>query len=185
MLGMEMQLAGQRKVFEMAQTLASDMVQKSLAVFSDRVQRQQLFSAAEARELLAGCPILFLSLEKLWELAQGFLDRGMESKRMIFLLKECADLLDWGIQALSKATERVEASELSADEKTEGEALLERARLQALEWRNELSKLVHRLETPPRPVDPAMLPGGRGDREAKGYVGLDEMTAHLISPKKP
>src|SRR6267378_2086244 len=76
----------------MSQTLASDMIRKSLDVFLETVERSHDFPADEVRELLDSCEIPALVLEGLWELTQGFLDRGMEGKRLAFLLKEFVDV---------------------------------------------------------------------------------------------
>ena len=85
----------------MAPTLPSDMTRKSVAVLLERVERQNDSSPDEAFELLAGCEIAFLVLEKQWLLIQDLLDRGTEGSKLIFRLKELLDALDLGVKAFA------------------------------------------------------------------------------------
>lgn len=168
----------------MAQTLASDMVRKSLDIFLESAQRPHDLSPDEMRELLASCEIPALVLEGLWQLTQRFLDRGTEGTHLAFLLKECVDVFDLGIKAFDTARARVKAADLTPEERTAGVSLLTQAGQRAVARRDELSALLQRLETPPRDVMASSLPGDRGKREAGGYVGLDDLTARLLSREK-
>lgn len=168
----------------MPQTLASDMARKSLDVLLDRVERPHEFSAEEARELLAGCVVQVAVLDRLWEQTQRCLDRGIEGKHLRFLLQELADDLDRGIKAFSAASEKVKATNLPSPEKMEGVSLLESAVRRAVDMRGASVDLLGRLEAPPRRFDPHTLPQDTGDPALAGYVGLDDLTARLLSPKQ-
>jgi hypothetical protein len=163
----------------MAQALTSDMVQKSLGALLDRVERQHDFAPDEAQELLASCEIGSLVLERLWQLVQGMLDRGIEGSKLTFLLKELVDVVELGRKAFERARARVTAANLPPDEKAEGESMLKQVEVRTAEMRGELSALLRWLETPPKAVDPSSLPGGRGNKDTPGYVNLDDLTARL------
>jgi hypothetical protein len=163
----------------MAQTLTSEMAQKSLGALLDRVERQREFSPDEARELLASCEIGSLVLERLWQLAQELLDRGIEGRKLTFMLKELADVVELGRRAFDGARARVATADLTPEEKSAGESMLKQVDLRTAEMRDELTALVRWLETPPAEVDPSSLPGGRADRDAQGYVNLEDLTSRL------
>jgi hypothetical protein len=165
----------------MSPTLPLDMARKSVATLLERVEQQDAFSPDEARDLLASCEMGILVLERLWVLAQGFLDRGMESRKLTFLLKEFVDVLELGVKAFDVARERVRSAGLTSQEKVEGLSALERAGRRAVDMREEWSALVSWLETPPPEIDPQSLPEGVGEPEAEGYITLDELTNRLLS----
>lgn len=165
----------------MPSTLSSDMARKSVAVLLERVERQDAFSPDEARELLDSCEMGLLVIERLGLLAQGFLDRGMEGKKLTFLLKELVDVLELGVKAFDVARQRVLAAGFAPQEAAEGLSAIGRAGRRAAEMRDEWSALVKWLETTPPEVDPAALPQGGGEREAEGYINLDDLTARLLS----
>jgi hypothetical protein len=160
-------------------TLASDMVRKSLDPFVAKAEQRDDFSPDEAREFLASCVIPVVVLERLWQLTHGFLGRGIESKYLAFLLKEFLDVLEIGIKAFGAARGKVAATQLPAEERAEGVLMLEQAGRRAEEMRDEVSALLARLT--PWEVDPSVLPGERGKKEAKGYTSLDDLTARLLS----
>jgi hypothetical protein len=168
----------------MPQTLASDMARKSLDVLLDRVERQHAFSAQEARELLNGCVIQVTVLDRLWEQIQRSLDRGIEGKQLRYLVEELVDALDRGTKAFRASSEKVKAADLPSPENAEGMSMLESAVQRAVDRRGALSGLLGRLETPPREFDPRALPPGRENPAATGYIGLDELTGRLLSPKQ-
>jgi hypothetical protein len=165
----------------MTQTLASDMVQRGLTVLLERTRQQREFSADEARQLIDSCEIGFILVERIWNLAQGFLDRGMEGRKLAFLLKESLDIFALSVEAFEAARSKVEASGLAEEEKNAGSAGLEKWSRRAEKMRDELSSLLRWLETLPPAVNPSSLPGGRENREAAGYVDLDDLTARLLS----
>jgi hypothetical protein len=167
----------------MALTLPSDMARKSVAVLLERVEQQDAFSPDEARELLASCEMGFLVLERLWVLSQGFLDRGMESRKLTFLLKEFVDILELGVKAFEVARDRVKSAGLTSQEKAEGLNALDRAGRRAVEMREEWSSMVSWLEAPRPQIDPESLPRDGGEQDAKGYITLDELTDRLLSVK--
>jgi hypothetical protein len=167
----------------MAPTLPSDMARKSVATLLERVEQQDAFSPDEGRDLLASCEMGFLVLERVWVLAQGFLDRGMESWKLTLLLKEFVDVLEVGVKAFDVARERVKSSGLTSQDKAEGLSALGRAERRAAEMREELSSLVNWLETPFPEIDPQSLPERVGEREAEGYITLDDLTNRLLSAK--
>src|SRR5438552_17112699 len=109
----------------MPQTLASDMAQKSFGALLERVEQQHDFSPDEAQELLASCEIGSVVLERLGQLTQRFLDRGMERKKLTFLLREFVDVMNSGIRAFDRARERVNLADLTPEEKAEGISRLE------------------------------------------------------------
>jgi hypothetical protein len=165
----------------MSQTLVSDMARKSLDPFLERAERRGEVSPEEARELLASCEIPAFVLERLWHLAQSYLDRGMERKQLAFLLKEYVEIHELGIKAFDAARDKVKVAGLAPEEKAEGLSMLERAGQEAAARRDELSSLLRRLETLRREVAQESLPKGRGDQKAEGYVSLDDVTARLLS----
>jgi hypothetical protein len=171
------------KATVMAQALASDIARRSLGALLERVEGQQRFSPDEARELMAGCEVTAGVQEVLGHLVQGFLARGMEGRKLAFLLKEFVDILEIARKAYAVARERVEAAELPPEECAAAVALLGRAGQRAATMGGEWSGLVRRLETPPRPIDPGTLPADRGEQQAKGYRSLDELAAGLLSHK--
>lgn len=164
----------------MPQTIASDMVRKSFGALLERVERQGDFSPDEAQELLAGCEIGSLVLEQLWRLAQGCLDRGMESRKLTFLLKEFLDVIELAIKTFDAARAKVKVADFTSKERAEGLSMLELQGRRAAEMRDGLSALLRWLETPPKTLAPSVLPVGRGDREAEGYVDLDDLTTRLL-----
>jgi hypothetical protein len=168
----------------MSHTLASDMAQRSLDALLERMERQNDFSADEARELLSGCAIQLSVLDRLWEQIQHCLDRGIEARRLRGLLTERASDLEMGIKALQTAVAKLKTARLPSEEKAEDAAMLERALQRTVDRRGVLLTLLNNLETPFRHLDFAMLPSGRQDPSAAGYIGLDELKTHLLSPKK-
>jgi hypothetical protein len=167
----------------MAPTLPSDMARKSVAVLLERVERQGAFSPDEGRELIAGCEIVFIVLEKQWVLIQGLLDRGTEGSKLTVRLKELVNVLELGAKAFGVARDQVTAADLASQEKADGLDALERAARRVADMRSEASALLSWLETPFREIDPMSLPEGIGEREAEGYITLDDLTARLLSGK--
>ena len=167
----------------MAPTLPSDMTRKSVAVLLERVERQNASSSDEAFELLAGCEIAFLVLEKQWLLIQDLLDRGTEGSKLIFRLKELLDALDLGVKAFAIGVNQVKTAYLTSQEKAEGLAVIEKALRRVTDLRAEASALLNWLETPFPEIDPASLPKGSGERDAEGYISLDDLTARLLAVK--
>jgi hypothetical protein len=157
------------------------MARKSFSVLLDNVEGQRVLSPDEGRELLAGCETGALLLEGLWQLAQGALDRGMEARRLTFLLKEFLDVIAVGRKVFGAASQRVRQADLAPEGRAEGESLLGRLDRRAAEMHDRLSALVRWLETPPAPINAAALPAGRGEQRAEGYLGHEEMTARLLS----
>jgi hypothetical protein len=166
---------------KMPQTIASDMARKSFGALLERVERQGSFSPEEAQELLASCEIGSMVLERLWRLAQGCLDRGMESKKLTFLVKEFMDVIELAIKTFGTARERAKVAGLTPDERAEGLSSLELQGQRAAEMHNELSALLRWLQKPAKTLGPLTLPADRGDREAEGYVDLNDLTARLLS----
>ena len=165
----------------MAPTLPSEMARKSVAVLLEWVERQETFSPDEAQELLASCEIGSLVMERLWVLSQGFLDRGMEGKKLTFLLKEFVDVLELGGKAFDVARERVKAADLTAQERAEGINALDRAGRRAAEMREEWSSMISWLEAPRPMIDIEALPKNAGGPGAEGYITLDELTERLLA----
>jgi len=157
------------------------MVRKSLDVFLASVEQPHDFPVQEARELLANSAIPVLELEGLWQLTQRFLDRGMERKHLTGILRAARDVFELGIKGLDAARARVNHADLPPKEKEEGLLTFEQAGRRAAERHAELSGLLHRLETSPRQVAPSSLPENRSNREANGYVKLDDLTARLLA----
>jgi len=161
------------------------MARKSLGAVLERVEQPQDFSFDEGWQLLAGCEIGFVVLEKLWDLSQGFLNRGMEGRKLTFLLKEFVDVLDLGSKVFKAARTRLPGAKLPPEEEAEAVFRLEGLGRRVAERRDELSALVSWLETPLSEVAPSLLPVGRENRDAEGFVSLDDLTARLLSdPKK-
>jgi hypothetical protein len=160
----------------MSQTLASDMVRKGLSVLLERVERQQDFPPRDVADLLTSCDMTAVFLDRLWQLAQGCLDRGLEGKQLSSLLKELVETLELGIKALILARERMQTAKPPADV-----SMLERSLQLAAHRRDELVALVSRLETSSRAVALASLPTGRGERESDGYVSLESLQDRLLS----
>src|SRR5437763_15186958 len=104
----------------MPQTLASDIARNSFTVALERLERQHDFSADEGRELLAGCEMGVLILERVWHLAQGFLDRGMERVKLTFLIKALMDVVELAAKAFDAARARVTRADLVPQEKEDG-----------------------------------------------------------------
>lgn len=167
----------------MAPTLPSDMARQSVAVLLERVERQGASSPDEARELLAGCEIAVLVLEKQWLLIQDLLDRGTEGSKVIFRLKELLDSLDLSAKAFAGGVDQVKAADLTSQEKADGLAAIEKAGRRVAELRAEALALFNWLKTPFPEIDPASLPKGSREREAKGYISLDELTARRLAVK--
>ena len=163
----------------MALTLASDMAHKSLGTLLERVERQREFSSDQARELIASCEVGSLALERCWQLVQEFLSRGMERRQLIFFLKELLDGIELGLKAFNVAHTRIKAADLTSEEKADSVGLVERVSRRSVEMRDELSALLRWLETPQPAIDPLTLPAGRGNRDAEGYVNLDDLTRLL------
>jgi hypothetical protein len=122
-----------------------------------------------------------LVLERLWQLTRQFLDQGMESKKLRFLLKEVVDVIEVGIEVFDAAHSRVKLADIASQEKTDAVSMLEGASRRAAEMRDESSGLLNWLEAPPSKGTPSSLPEGRGEREAAGYIGHDDLTARLLS----
>src|SRR5207249_4560715 len=119
----------------MSQTLSSDMVRKSLDVFIERLEGADDFTPDEARGLLDSCEMAVLLQDKLWQMAQALLDRGMESKKLAFLLKEFTDVIEVGLKAFNTAGDRLKGTALTPEERTKGVSLLEQAARRAVERR--------------------------------------------------
>ena len=168
----------------MTQTLTSDMVRSSLDVFLARVEEPHEFSAEEVRELLSSCEIPVLVLERLWLQIQGILDRGMECRKFCTFLNGAINVLELGVKAFTAAQAPVRNADLSSQEKEEGLSKLQQAGRRAVEMRDKLAKLVRWISTPPRPIDPATLPSGRGDPNAPGYISLDDLMEQWLAGEK-
>jgi hypothetical protein len=122
-------------------------------------------------------------LEKQWLLTQDLLDRGTEGSKLTFRLKELLDALDLGVKAFGAGRNQVKTADLPPQEKADGLEAIEKAGRRAADMRAEASALLNWLETPFPEIDPASLPEGIGEREAKGYISLDDLTARLLAVK--
>jgi hypothetical protein len=165
----------------MSQTLTSDMVRKSLDVFLERLEEVDEFTPDDARGLLDSCEMAVLLQDKLWQMAEALLDRGMESKKLASLLKGFTDVIEIGLKAFATAGERLKSAVLTPEESTKAVSLLEQATRRATERRDRLLRLLQWLATPPREVSARSLPENRGDQKATGYLSLDEVTNQLLS----
>jgi len=157
------------------------MIRKSLDVFVNEVEGQQDFTREGTAEWLAGCDLCVHIMEGLWKLAQGLLERGMESKKLMVLLKEIVGVFEFGIKAFGIAGEKMKAANLTPEECTEAIARLELAARLAAERHAELSALLQWLETPPKEVALSELPASSGSQQAQGYVSLDVLTTRLLA----
>src|SRR5438309_1699734 len=137
----------------MSRTVASDMAHRSLDALFERLEQQGHYSMDEARELLASCEIGGMVLERLWQFAQACLDRGMEASRLIAVLKELADVANVGAKSFQAACDRIQDSDLAADEKSQGISALMRAGRRASQMGDELMPMLRWLMKPTSTVD--------------------------------
>jgi hypothetical protein len=160
----------------MASTLTSDMVRGSLRPFIERAEQPNGLSPDEARELLANHRIPVLLLETLWERTRRAIDRGVERRQALEVLRDLLDVLEQCIQAFENVRAKARAARLAPDELT----VLEAAVRGLGEMRDDFSGLVRRLDALP-PVDPSSLPAASGEEKVAGYIGLDDLAARLRS----
>ena len=82
--------------------IASNMVRQGLNAFIEEVQRQDNPTTEEVRQLLASLDFPIFFLDRLWVLANGFLDCGMEESQLQFLFKGFRDVTGIGYQSLHR-----------------------------------------------------------------------------------
>lgn len=167
----------------MSKTLASDMARNSLNVFLERAQQQRELSSEEGRDLLDSCGIAEAVLDRLWQLTHGFIDRGMEGKRLLILLKELLEVLEVGSDAFATAKEKIALATMDKESQTHGFRLLDQAATRTRKMFDEASELVRRLEKPMKGFDASIISEGRGNENAEGFIGLEDFAAKLASSK--
>src|SRR5262245_26986726 len=116
----------------MTQTLASDMVRRSLDAILERVERPGRLSGDAARELLDTCVIPPMLVAILWDLINRSLNRGIEGKKLVALLRELQDVLDLGLRAYATTREKVVIADLSTEEQAQAVLLFDRATASAM-----------------------------------------------------
>jgi len=165
----------------MARNVASEMARRSFDAIFDRVEGPNHFSADETREVLAGCELGALMLERLWQGANRRLEQGMESTQVTFLWNEFIEVIDRAIQVYDVARARIQAADISPPESAEALAKVEHLSRRVLDQRHQLVALARWLETPPAAITPATLPGAREREAAEGYIDLQTLRARLLS----
>jgi hypothetical protein len=160
----------------MPKRLASEMARRSFDALLESLEGEVELIPDEARELLAGCEMGALQLERLWQLAQAFLDRGMEHKRLVWLFKEFTEVIDLGVRGFAAAREKIKTLRLAPDERAESLASMDRMAGRATQMRSELLALLRWLEK--GPLEVVSLPPNRGDPGC-GYISLEDLKARF------
>ncbi len=161
--------------------IASNMVRQGLNAFIEEVERQDDLTPDEARQLLSSVELPILFLDRLWALANGFLDQGMEESNLKFLIKEFGDVTELGIKAFTIAREKVMCVRLTEEEKQAGLSMLASAIQRCEQMRAALSDHLDWLETAFKEVDLASLAPAQGEQNARGFVGMDDVLKGLLS----
>src|SRR5467141_2420471 len=132
----------------MSQTIVPDMVEKSLDVVFEKIERSgESPSTGEMRELLSGCQMAGNSLNELWRLVGSTLDHGMERKSVIDVNSRYLGVFDQGIKEMQMVSERAASTNLSPEDKRSIAAFPDTVS----RWtksRNDLQNLLHWLEAP-------------------------------------
>jgi hypothetical protein len=154
-----------------------DMVRGGLRPFIERAEQSRSLTPDQTRELLDGAAIPLFLLERLWEQAKGMIDRGVERGTLIAVLTDHIDLIDRCTQAFDDILARAGATDLAPGEVAKLEGAAQRLR----GMRGVVAGQLQRLGAPLPPVDLSSLPSRSGERQAAGYVSLDDLAARLRS----
>jgi len=165
----------------MSQTIVPDMVEKSLDVVFEEIERSgDSPTTGEMRELLSGCQMAGNSLDELWRLVGSTLDHGMERKSLTAFVARCLYVFEQGIKALHMVSERAARTNLSPEDKRSIAAFPEIVN----RWtksRNDLKNLLHWLEVP-RPITiPASLHNRKHDPDFEGYIDLQDLERKMLA----
>ena len=165
----------------MPQTLASDIAQKSLDVLIERAGQPRNGSADDTQEILDNCEIPYLLIERLWRSVQESLDRGVEERKFLGLLKDCLAVIERATRTMETVRERVKSASLSPLDKAKGLSLLDRLDQSAVKKRDELTKLLRWIERPRPEIDLSKLPVTKVGREAEGFIDHDELMDQFLT----
>src|SRR5438874_2630200 len=105
----------------MTSTLFPEMAQSTFQPLLHRLEEdrpQEDYTPDEVRNFLFACGWGAAVLDRLGEMAQGFLHRGMERRKLSFLLKEFIDVIELAIHEVYPKVRSITAGEaLPADER--------------------------------------------------------------------
>ena len=162
------------------QTVVSTAKRESEAL-KEELEQDANPSPDSVREQLFKCEFIDFIFSRQWQRVDGFMNRGIEGKKLIFFIKEFRDALDLGIQAFDKVSNRIGEVRITDEEKKEAVLNLERWATRSRKMAEELSKLLLTLETPATEVDTASLRAGGTEKQAKGFVSSREFFSRLPS----
>jgi hypothetical protein len=167
----------------MPHTLACDLAQRSLDVLLEHAGQSRNGSVDETKELLDNCEYPFPLIEQLRRSVQESLDHGVERRKFMAQLKDCLDVIERTIQTMHAIRERVKSTALPSQDKAAGLLLLDRLDRDTTEKRDQLTELLRWLEKPRPEIDLSLIAADGGQRDAKGFVDLDQLKADWFSDK--
>ena len=167
----------------MTPTLFPQMAQSTFQPLLDRLevgQREHEFTSEEVRELLLACGLGASVLEKLWELFEESLRRGLESRKLRAPPATVHRHHRTGFErSLSEGSLSAAGEALAGEERSARLRTLDEQSARARAMRDELASLQRWLQRPPPPVDLAAILGSTVSSGQKGYEDLDDILARL------
>jgi hypothetical protein len=138
------------------------------------------FSADEVRELLVACDFGAVMLDKLSEMLQTLLRRGIESQKLSFFLQEFNDTIELAQNEIYARVGEIAAGQaLPAEERLAAQQSLDDFRARAMAKGKELASLRQWLENPPQKVDFDSMGAGTTTQKAGTNGDIDEILVRL------
>jgi len=169
----------------MTPTLFPTMAQEAFrplraALGTDRKEAD--YSPDEVRNLLYACGFGAAVLDKLREMFQAFLRRGMESRKLHFLVKEFMDVLELARDEVYPKVRAITAGgALPAEERSSSLGSLDEFSRNAAAVQAELATLQRWLEAPPPDIDLAAILAEKAAAQPVPYDDLDDILRKLTA----
>jgi hypothetical protein len=164
----------------MTPMLVPQIVWNSLRPLQNALKRNgHRHTPNEVRELIEACTLEELLLEKLWERNRKLLEHGAEGRQLRLLLKESLDAVEESLRLFAGVQDIATREQTPLMEQQADRTMLETVSRRAEHLRGELTALLHWLDAPSPPIDPATLTGGGDSSTAKGYESIDDILARL------
>ena len=165
------------------QTVVSTAKRESKAL-KEELEQDANPSPDSVREQLFKCEFIDFIFNRQWQRVDGFMNRGIEGKKLIFFIKEFRDALSLGIQAFDKVSKRIGEVRITEEEKKEAILNLEQWATRSRKMVDQLSKLLLTLETSPPEVDIASLRAAGTEKQVKGFISSREFFSRLHSAEE-
>lgn len=142
------------------------------------------FSRDDLQPLLLAAEFAVMVLRRMVSVVEKLLDRGIEQRRLVFIVKEFLDVYNLATEAFRGVEKCVESARLmDGDEHQIAFDTLVAQQQDVLKQRERLVSLLTWLERPLAPIDESRLRVSTREKDAPGYASFDALIERERSGK--